>query len=155
MAKVKITADSTCDLSPELIERYNIDVLPLYVNMGDKSYRDGVDLKTADIYEHVKNGGDLPKTSAPAPADFIEFFKKWTEQGYEIVEGIKNTRGDESGLHKLFARSFYKIISGLTGFDMQNASDFKLLDKKVLDVLLQMPERKTFFLPTDYLNSNY
>lgn len=78
------------------------------------------------------------------PQTIVEMYRLW-EQGYEIVEGIKNTRGDESGLHKLFARSFYKIISGLTGFDMQNASDFKLLDKKVLDVLLQMPERKTFF----------
>ena len=68
------------------------------------------------------------------PLTIVEMYRLW-EQGYEIVEGIKNTRGDESGLHKLFARSFYKIISGLTGFDMQNASDFKLLDKKVLDVV--------------------
>ena len=78
------------------------------------------------------------------PQTIVEMYRMW-EQGYEIVEGVKNSRGDESGLHKLFANTFYKIISGLTGFDMQNASDFKLLDKKVLDVLLDMPERKTFF----------
>ena len=78
------------------------------------------------------------------PQTIVEMYRLW-EQGYEVVEGVKNTRGNESGLHKLFARTFYKIISGLTGFDMQNASDFKLLDKKVLDVLLDMPERKTFF----------
>ena len=74
----------------------------------------------------------------------VEMYRLW-EQGYEVVEGVKNTRGRESFLHKLFAGAFYKIISGLTGFDMKNASDFKLLSKNVVQVLLDMPERKTFF----------
>jgi len=78
------------------------------------------------------------------PQTVVEMYRLW-EQGYEIVEGIKNSRGNESALHKLFAKSFYGIISGLTGFDMANTSDFKLLSKNVVDVLLQMPEKKTFF----------
>lgn len=135
MAKVKITADSTCDLSPELIERYNIDVLPLYVNMGDKSYRDGVDLKTADIYEHVKNGGDLPKTSAPAPADFIEFFKKWTEQGYEIVHfGIGSALSVTYQVATLVAAEFDSVYvvdtkSLSTGFGQMAILASKMADE--------------------------
>lgn len=78
------------------------------------------------------------------PKTIVEMYRLW-EQGYEIVEGVKNSRGDESFAHKLFAKGFYKIISALTGFDMENASDFKLLDKRVVEVLLAMPERKTFF----------
>ena len=78
------------------------------------------------------------------PKTIVEMYRQW-EQGYEIVEGVKNSRGDESVFKKLFAKGFYKIISALTGFDMENASDFKLLDKKVISVLLDMPERKTFF----------
>ena len=78
------------------------------------------------------------------PKTIVEMYRLW-EQGYEIVEGIKNTRGDESRLHKLFAGTFYKLISALVGFDMENSSDFKLLDRKVINVLLDMPERKTFF----------
>lgn len=78
------------------------------------------------------------------PQTVVEMFRLW-EQGYEVVEGVKNTRGRESFLHKLFAGAFYKIISGLTGFDMKNASDFKLLSKNVVQILLDMPERKTFF----------
>ena len=78
------------------------------------------------------------------PKTIVEMYRLW-EQGYEIVEGVKNSRGDESFAHKLFAKGFYKIISALTGFDMENASDFKLLDKRVIEVLLDMPERKTFF----------
>jgi len=78
------------------------------------------------------------------PRTIVEMYRLW-EQGFEIVEGVKNIRGNESALHRQFASGFYKIISALTGFDMGNASDFKLLDKKVVDILLDMPERKTFF----------
>ena len=78
------------------------------------------------------------------PRTIVEMYRLW-EQGFEIVEGVKNTRGNESALHRQFTNGFYKIISALTGFDMSNASDFKLLDKKVVDILLDMPERKTFF----------
>ncbi len=74
----------------------------------------------------------------------VEMYHLW-EQGYEVIEGVKNTRGKESFLHKMFAGAFYKIISGLTGFNMANASDFKLLSKNVVQILLDMPERKTFF----------
>ena len=78
------------------------------------------------------------------PQTIVEMYHLW-EQGYEIVEGVKNTRGKESVFHKMFAGSFYKLLSSLTGTDMENTSDFKLLDKNVIDVLLDMPERKTFF----------
>ena len=78
------------------------------------------------------------------PQTIVEMYRLW-EQGYDIVEGIKNSRGDESKLHKFFAKSFYKVISALTGFDMENTSDFKLLSRNVVDVLKEIPERKTFF----------
>ncbi len=78
------------------------------------------------------------------PQTIVEMYQLW-EQGYEIVEGVKSSRGKESAIHKLFAGSFYKTISALTGLDMENTSDFKLLDQKVVQVLLDMPERKTFF----------
>ena len=78
------------------------------------------------------------------PQTIVKMYRKWLE-GFEVVEGIKNTRGTESVFHRLFANTFYGIISALTGFEMENSSDFKLLDKKVVQVLLDMPERKTFF----------
>ena len=78
------------------------------------------------------------------PKTIVEMYRQW-EMGYEVVEGIKRSRGKESALHKLFVGTFYKIISALVGFDMANSSDFKLLDRKVVNVLLEMPERKTFF----------
>lgn len=71
-------------------------------------------------------------------------WKKW-QQGAEIVEGIKSDRGRESLGYKLSAGLFYKIMSKLIKMDMNASSDFKLLDRKVVQVLLELPERNTFF----------
>ena len=78
------------------------------------------------------------------PEKIVEMYRLW-EQGYEVVEGIKESRGEESALHGACANLFYRIISKATGLDMANSSDFKLLDRKVVDVLNQMPERNVFF----------
>ena len=78
------------------------------------------------------------------PEKIVEMYRRW-EEGYEIVEGIKAARGKESRLYGFAAKQFYSIISALVGFDMSNASDFKLLDRKVVDILNRIPERKGFF----------
>ena len=77
------------------------------------------------------------------PEKIIEMYRLW-EQGDEIVEGIKKERGQEKKMHSLGAKFFYSLISRMAGFDMENSSDFKLLDKKVVDVLNKMPERGFF-----------
>ena len=73
-----------------------------------------------------------------------QMWKLWQE-GYEVVEGIKSSRGKESLGYKLSAGLFYKVMSYLIKMDMNASSDFKLIDRKVVDVLLQLPERNTFF----------
>ena len=78
------------------------------------------------------------------PEKIVEMYRLW-EQGYEVVEGIKEDRGTETGLHRFAANSFYAIISRATGLDMASSSDFKLLDRKVVDTLNRMPERNVFF----------
>lgn len=78
------------------------------------------------------------------PIKIVEMYKLWQE-GYEVVEAVKEDRGEESGIHRFMANTFYKIISKLTNIDMMNASDFKLLDRKVVLVLLNMKEKNSFF----------
>ncbi len=78
------------------------------------------------------------------PEKIVEMYRLW-EQGYEIVEGVKTSRGKESGFHKFAAKSFYGIMSNAVGFDMSRASDFKLLDRKAMNVLLNMNEKNAFF----------
>jgi glycosyltransferase involved in cell wall biosynthesis len=78
------------------------------------------------------------------PEKIVEMYKLW-EEGYEVVEGVKNSRGNESAIHKFVVGIFYKIMSNITNIDMKNASDFKLMDRKVIETLKSMPERNTFF----------
>ena len=78
------------------------------------------------------------------PEKIVEMYRLW-EQGFEVVEGIKEDRGEESGFHKFAANSFYSLMSKAIGMDMGSSSDFKLLDRKVVDTLNAMPERNVFF----------
>ncbi|MBQ5398596.1 MAG: DegV family protein [Ruminococcus sp.] len=92
--KVKLISDSTCDLSPELIKKYDIEILPLYVSIGDKNLKDGAEVSPDDIYRYVDESGKLPSTAAPNLADFLDLFKKWRDEGYEVVHF--NISGDFS-----------------------------------------------------------
>ena len=79
------------------------------------------------------------------PSVMAEMYAKWRDEGYEVVEGIKADRGKEGIVHGLFTRLFYSLISKAVGMDMRNSSDYKLLDRKVLDSLAALKERNTFF----------
>lgn len=78
------------------------------------------------------------------PEKLIEMYRLW-EQGYEVIEGVKSDRGRESVAHRLAARAFYAMISRATRVDMSSASDFKLLDRKAVNVILTMREKRAFF----------
>ena len=78
------------------------------------------------------------------PEKVVEMYRLW-QQGYQVVEGVKASRGKENPLHTFAARSFYSIISRATGIDMSRASDFKLLDRRAVDTLLAMREKNAFF----------
>jgi DegV family protein with EDD domain len=85
LANIIITSDSTTDLSAELKERYNIKTIPLGVNLGDKTYFDGVDVTPDDIYEYHRKTGELPKTTAANLGDLIDFFKPLVDEGNKVI----------------------------------------------------------------------
>ncbi len=78
------------------------------------------------------------------PALLPQMFKCW-QDGFEVVEGIKSSRGKEGFFHKICAGFFYSIMSKLIRMDMKATSDYKLLDRKVVNALLSLPEKNTFF----------
>lgn len=78
------------------------------------------------------------------PETLVEMYRLWSE-GYEVVEGVKRSRGKEGTLHRASAGMFYKLMSRAMKIDMSRASDFKLLDRKAVDSLLEMPEKNVFF----------
>lgn len=79
------------------------------------------------------------------PETIIDMYKLWKNGDVDVVEGRKSSRGKESFLYKAFCKVFYSSLNKSSGIDMRNASDFKLLDRKVVDALNDMPERLTFF----------
>ncbi|MBQ6387489.1 MAG: DegV family protein [Ruminococcus sp.] len=116
---VKIISDSTSDLSPELIKQYDICIVPLYVVMGDKILKDGVEAAPEDIYSFVNETGKLPKTSAPNLNDFLSAFRNWKQQGYEIVHF--NISSDFSSSHAT-ARMAAEEVGGVEVVDTRNLS---------------------------------
>ncbi len=85
MHKIKLITDSTCDLSRELIKAHDIEVVPLYVNMDGTYYKDGVELTAPKMYDMVKETDALPKTAAASSEEFKTVFKKYLDEGYDIL----------------------------------------------------------------------
>lgn len=81
---VKILADSTCDLSPELIRQYDIGIIPLYVHLGEEEYKDGVNIWPDDLYKWSDEHGATPKTAAPGIEDIEEMLDPEWEGEYVI-----------------------------------------------------------------------
>ena len=78
--RIKITSDSTCDLSKELIAKYDIKILPMPITMGTDSYLDGVDATALDVFKYFETTGDLAKSSATPVPTYQDFFKKYSER---------------------------------------------------------------------------
>ena len=82
---IKIISDSTCDLSPELIARYDVDIVPLHIVLGEREYADGKDLTPDDIYAWADSAKAVPKTAACSPDALRKVFKTWLDQNMEII----------------------------------------------------------------------
>ena len=82
---VQIIADSTCDLSKDLLEKYDISVLPLHIVLGDKEYKDGLEISPDEIYEWSNTNKEAPKTSAAAISDTIDIYSKYLKSYDEII----------------------------------------------------------------------
>lgn len=82
---VKIISDSTCDLSPELVNRYDIDILPLHILLGEKEYKDGKNITPDEIFGWSDAHKTTPKTSAPSLVDAIEILKPYVEEKREVI----------------------------------------------------------------------
>lgn len=85
MNNIKIISDSTCDLTPEQVQRHNIRIVPLYVVFDEESFMDGTEIDTEKLYEMVEKKKILPKTSAPSPQDFYNIFESEIEKGNKII----------------------------------------------------------------------
>jgi len=82
---IKIISDSTADLPKELIEKYDIEIVPLSVTLGENSFKDGIEISAKDIFDFYDSTKMLPKTSAVSVHDYTEVFTPWVEKGYDVI----------------------------------------------------------------------
>lgn len=118
MKEVLITADSTCDLPSHIIEQHDIEILPLSVLLGDKSYYDGINVFPEDIYAYVDQTGTLPKTAAVTPAQYYEVFEKAHDDGKAVVH---------IGLSSAISSSYQNACIAASEFDDVYCIDSKSL----------------------------
>ncbi len=83
--KIKISADSTADLSTELLTKYNIATMPLHVSLGDNDYLDGISIVPEDIYKYYADTKKLPKSGARSTEEYKEFFANLLAEGYDAI----------------------------------------------------------------------
>ena len=83
--KIILSADSTCDLDEELKERYHVKYFPLHINLNGKDYLDNVTITPEEIYQEYYAHKVLPKTAAVNVQEYIEHFRPWVEDGYEVI----------------------------------------------------------------------
>lgn len=82
--KIKISSDSTCDLSSELVQKYDVGIVPLSVILGEKAYKDGLEITAQDIFDYVAQTGNLPKTSACGVEEYKDYFQSYLKE-YDAV----------------------------------------------------------------------
>ena len=121
--KIKITADSTADLTPELYKAYDIDCLPLYLVKGGEPFKDGLEITPDDIYAHVDGGGQIPSTAAISVADYINYFTPLLEEydaiihiniatGYSACHQNCNIAVQEMGTDRIFPVDSHNLSLG-------------------------------------------
>lgn len=117
--KIILSADSTCDLGDALRERFHVHYYPFHVILADKIHSDGVDLVPDQIYEVYREQHVLPKTAAINTAEYMDFFRPWVEQGYEVIHV---TLG--SGLSATYnnCRMAAEELPGVYAIDSRNLS---------------------------------
>lgn len=165
--KIKITADSTCDLSKELVERYGVDIVPLHVIMGNNSYNDGVDIAPEDIFENVAKTNVLPKTAAPSIEEYAEFFKEVLKTHDAVIHINISSKTSSSYDNATAAAKLYRgkvftvdslALSTGQGLLVLKACDLAAEDRKPKDIVEILnalrPNVNTSFVPDalDYLH---
>ena len=163
---IAITSDSTCDLSEALLRENEITLLPLTVTLGDKAYKDGIDITPKDIFAYVDKTGDLPKTAAPSVSDYEEFFRPFVEEGKEVIHfNISSKASGSYGFSVTAAISFggkvhvvdSHALSTGQGLLVMKACDLRkegMSAQKIAETILALRDKtNTSFIPDtlDYL----
>ncbi len=168
MKPVKVTCDSSCDLTAQLYQRYEIAVMPMYIRLGDARFQDGVDLTCDVLFSQVDQSGILPCAVAPSTEEYKQFFFQYTVQGFQVVHistsavhspAYQNAQAAARTLSDVFVVDSKNLSTGaghlaILGVELSHAS---LDGAEIADALEDIKCRlATSFLPSfpRYLSQN-
>jgi DegV family protein with EDD domain len=149
---IQLVTDSTCDLPREIIEKYNITVVPLTIHIDGKDYLESKELSPEEFYEKMQRADKLPKTSMPSPAAFAEVFDELSEKGpvlcLTISSGLSGTY-NSACLGRDYSKGDVRVIdtlSGSLGLGIQLIEAGELIKQgkgidEIVDHLKNMAER--------------
>ncbi len=125
----------------DLARKYDtVTAIALSRNFGkERALCAGLDAAEGDCCICIDSDMQHPPEVIP------EMYRLWKDEGYEVIEGVKNARIKENPVYRFCAKNFYRLLKKMSGIDLQNASDFRLLDRAALDAWKSMPEKETFF----------
>ena len=150
---IRIVTDSTCDLPVEITNQYNITVIPLHINAGEKTYLDGVDLTRAEFYAQLPNYQPAPKTAAPGPEIFSRAYERIAEEGASVILSIHisetlsatinsaRTASQEFSIIPVIVIDSSQLSLG-TGFLIEQAAQMIQAGKQVDEILSALEELK-------------
>ena len=110
--RIKITADSTCDPSEELLAQWDIALMPMHILMGEDSYLDGVTIHPADVFAYVNAGGKMPKSAAANLVEYTEFFEPFAKECDAVIHISSAGNHD----HIIFSQNFQRLKSAFCNF---------------------------------------
>lgn len=134
------TNNSWNEITDLALKYDTITAIALSRNFGkENALCAGLDAATGDCCICIDSDMQHPPEYIP------EMYRLWKEEGYEVVEGVKKERTKENPIYRFCAKNFYSLLKKASGIDLQNSSDFRLLDRAALDAWRSLPERDAFF----------
>lgn len=162
---IAIVTDSTCDLSSDIVQRYGIEVVPLFIQMGDERLMDGVNITKNDFYARLPNYDPAPTTATPGPEIFIKRFEELLEKGAQAILSIHISEALSATINsaRTAAKEFTRIpvtvldsgqLSLGLGFLVEKAAQMAQAGQKIeeiLDALKKLMPRTYVFAALDTL----
>lgn len=148
MKKIVLSADSTCDLSSELIQKFNVDIIPLHITLEDKTYEDSVNIDRQFIFDYYDENKVLPTTSAPNIIEYEEHFRKYNREEYDIIH---------FSISSALSSSYQNSVIASQGFDNVFTIDSKNISNGIALLILKAHEKIKEGMSakeiSDYINS--
>jgi len=139
--RIKITADSTCDLPPEIVEQFDIGITPLYIIKDEVFYKDRLEIAVGDIFEYVESGAGMTKSSAINVSEYHEYFSEWLKEYDAIIHINISNHFSACYQNARIAADDFENVYVVDSFNLSTGSGHLVMDAAIMAKSGMAPER--------------